>query len=117
MLFCVLHLEFVLFLCFAFGVCVVFVFCVRSFVLFCVLRLVLIKHKKLWRLVLIELSLIKQDLSGPPRTQTVQILRPRHLGGPGDEKRVLRFAATIASVDPGPSTSGAHAKEPSSAKY
>ena len=41
-------------LCFAFGVCVVFVFCVRSFVLFCVLRLVLIEHKKLLRLLLIE---------------------------------------------------------------
>ena len=29
------------------------------------------------------------------------------LGGPGDEKCVLRFASAIAPEDPGPSTAGA----------
>ena len=29
------------------------------------------------------------------------------LGGPGKEKRTLRFASAIASEDPGPSTAGA----------
>ena len=61
------------------------------------------------------IRVLRQDLSGPPRTQigtifadlatqTVPLLRPRRTW---PWKTKLRFADAIASEDPGPSTSGA----------
>ena len=77
-------------------------FCVWSFVLFCVLRLVLIKHKKLLHLVLIEVFaskvLYKIRLMGS--TKDAKCAAICVLGGPGDANSADFASSADISADP-----------------
>ena len=77
-------------------------FCFRSFVLFCVLRLVLVEHKKLLHLVLIEVFaskvLYKTRLIGSTRDAKCAAICA--LGGPGDANSADFASSADISADP-----------------